>query len=372
MTGCVCRALGGLSALIDKILTSFNMVDCNPISTPMESSLVLSRQTDTLTRQEELDLLDLPYQRLVGLLMYLAIATHPDIAFAICKLSQFMNYYCTVHWNAAKRVVRYLKSTRTLRLHLGGLNPTKLVGFTDASYACCPDSSKSIGAYCFSLSDSVISWASQKQKTVAQSTCDAEYIACSKAACECMWLQMLTDEIRILQPHPTPLLTDNEVALALAKDPCFHARAKHINTHYHYIHECIDNLNIYLSYVITTDNVADILTKPLSPCPGFPPSALPPWTLQSALGFPLKEEIFRVLVLFPSWSVSLVLPFFLSFHYTSTVISVIVFFLLITLPILRLRRSFGNYNQCLDLVIESCDSAYTYPYIHVLPPSVVL
>jgi hypothetical protein len=256
------------TALIDKILASFNMLDCIPVSTPMEAGLVLSRQTDTLTHQKELDLLDLPYRRLVGLLMYLAIGTCPDIAFAICKLSQFMNYYRTVHWNAAKRVIRYLKGTRTLRLRLGGKNPSKLVGFSDASYACCPDSGKSIGAYCFSLGDGMISWASRKQKTVAQSTCDAEYISCSEAARECMWLRMLASEIGLPQTHATPLLTDSESALALAKDPRFHARAKHINTRCHYIRECIDNSNIYISYVNTNDNIADILTKPL-PTPAF-------------------------------------------------------------------------------------------------------
>jgi len=79
---------------------------------------------------------------------------------------------------------------------------------------------------------------------------------------------MLTTEINLPQPHPTPLLTDNESALALAKDPRFHARAKHINTRCHYIRECIDDSNIYLSYVNTSDNIADIFTKPL-PAPTF-------------------------------------------------------------------------------------------------------
>jgi hypothetical protein len=257
------------TALIDKILSSFNMTECNPVSTPMEAGLVLSRHSDvTLTRQEELELAKLPYRRLVGLLMYLAIATRPDIALAVQKLSQFMNYYREVHWNAAKRVVRYLKGTRTLQLRLGGKELANLVGFSDASYACCPDSGKSVGAYCFSLGDGVVSWAARKQKTVAQSTCDAEYIACSEAARECMWLRMLTAEIELPQANPTPVLTDNEAALALAKDPRFHARAKHINTRCHYIRECVDNGNLLVSYIPTNDNVADILTKPLA-APAF-------------------------------------------------------------------------------------------------------
>ena len=105
---------------------------------------------------------------------------------------------------------------------------------------------------------------------------------------------MLTNEINMLQPHPTPLLTDNEAALALAKDPHFHVRAKHINTRYHYIRKCINNSNIYLSYVITTDNVADILTLSLprlsSTCAPSSDSAI------CLKFFPLKEEIFRALV----------------------------------------------------------------------------
>jgi hypothetical protein len=254
------------TALIDKILDQFDMSNCNPVSTPMESGLILSRHSDTaLTPEQELELQDLPYRRLVGLLMYLAIATRPDIAFAVGKLSQFIAFYNFVHWLAAKRVVRYLKGTRTLRLKLGGSIPARISGFCDASHACCPDSGRSIGAYCFSLGDTgMISWASRKQKTVAQSTCDSEYMAIGEATRECMWLRSLTAAIGLPQPHPTLLLTDNDAAMALSKDPRFHSRAKHINTKWHYIRECVDNNFIHVTHVPSKDNVADILTKPLA------------------------------------------------------------------------------------------------------------
>ena len=255
------------TSLIDKVLMQFNMVDCNPVSTPMETGLTLSRHSDVvLTREEESELKDLPYRQLVGLLMYLAIATHPDIALAMAKLSQFLAFYNFAHWNAAKRVLRYLKGTRTLKLRLGGSVVSDLLGFSDASHACCPDSGKSVGAYCFFLGNGgAISWAARKQKTVAQSTCDTEYIAISEAARECMWLHMLTEEVGYPQSCPTPLLTDNKAAKALSKDPRFHSRAKHINTKWHYIRECTENGDIHISYVPTADNVADILTKPLPP-----------------------------------------------------------------------------------------------------------
>lgn len=252
------------TALIDKILEQFNMTNCNPVSTPMEAGLILSRYSDVvLTREEELELQHLPYRRLVGLLMYLAIATRPDISLAVQKLSQFMTFYNLTHWAAAKRVIRYLKGTRTLKLRLGGSVAANLTAFCDASHACCPDSGRSVSAYCFSLGSGVISWASRKQKTVAQSTCDAEYIAAAEACREAMWLRMLMTEIGLTQSYPTPILTDNEAALALSKDPRFHARAKHINTKYHYIRECSENGDIHVSYVPTKDNIADIFTKAL-------------------------------------------------------------------------------------------------------------
>ena len=91
------------ATLINKILASFNMIDCNAVLTPMEAGLVLSHNSDiTLSYEEELELLDILYCQLVSLLMYLVIATHPDISLAVQKLSQFMTIYQFVHWNAAK------------------------------------------------------------------------------------------------------------------------------------------------------------------------------------------------------------------------------------------------------------------------------
>jgi hypothetical protein len=109
----------------------------------------------------------------------------------------------------------------------------------------------------------VISWCARKQKTVAQSSCDAEYIAVSEAAREAMWLRMLTTELGFPPLRPTPLLCDNQAALVLAEDPSFHTRTKHINTKWHYICECTENDSIAVSYVPSRDNVADIHTKAL-------------------------------------------------------------------------------------------------------------
>jgi len=258
------------TSLINRILAQFGMTNANAVSTPMEAGLVLSKFLPTpLTPEEELELKTIPYRKLIGLLMYLAIGTRPDIALAVQKLSQFLDCFNLTHWSAAKRVLRYLAGTKKLKLRLGGNVASDILGFSDASYNSCPDTCKSTSAYCFSLGDSgMVSWCARKQKTVAQSSCDAEYIAVSEAAREAMWLRMLTIQLDLPPLRPTPLLCDNQAANSLAEDPTFHAHAKHIDVKWHYIRECTENRHIAVSYVPSKDNVADILTKPL-PGPQF-------------------------------------------------------------------------------------------------------
>lgn len=176
-----------------------------------------------------------------------------------------LNGYTFTHWDAAKRVLRYLKGTRELKLHLGSRSPIQLIGFTDADYANCPDTRKSISGYCFSLGSGMVSWATRKQKTVSLSSCEAEYIAAAEACKECTWLRSLLEALGLCQPSPTPLLCDNQSSITLARDPSFHARVKHINVKYHYIRECIELGELYIHWVNTKDNIADAFTKALDP-----------------------------------------------------------------------------------------------------------
>jgi hypothetical protein len=128
------------TALIDRILAQFGMTAANPISTPMDTGIILSKFPSTpITAQEELELKAIPYRCLIGHLMYLTITTRPDISLAMTKLSQFLDCYHFLHWLAAKHVLHYLAGTHTLMLRLGGHVAADLVSFSDASYACCPD-----------------------------------------------------------------------------------------------------------------------------------------------------------------------------------------------------------------------------------------
>jgi hypothetical protein len=254
------------TAFIDKIVNRFNLSDAHPCDTPMVAGLVLRRPDKTIPVPPEI--LDwqarTPYRALVGALNYLAVATRPDIAFAVGRLSSFLDCYTPEHWSAAIRVVRYLKGTRTMGLTLGGTNPLHLVGYSDSDYANCPETSRSISGYCFNIGSGTISWMSRKQRVVADSSCYAEYIALHDASHELAFLRELLGGLGFGPPAATPLLCDNDAARRLAEDHVGHPNVKHIRVKFHHIRELVEDGTISLTRVRSSDNTADILTKPLA------------------------------------------------------------------------------------------------------------
>jgi len=100
----------------------------------------------------------MPYHELVGSLNYIAVATRPDIAYAVGRLASFLDCYLQDHWTATVRVLRYRKGTKTLLLVLGGTHAPSLLGYSDADFANCKDTSWSISGYCYSLGSGIVSW----------------------------------------------------------------------------------------------------------------------------------------------------------------------------------------------------------------------
>jgi hypothetical protein len=264
-------------ALIDHIISQFNQSDADSSPIPMSPDILpLLRRpnpSEKLSTEDSIALAKLPYRSLIGSLMYLSIGSRPDIAFSVSKLSQFLDCYRKVHWDAAIRVVRYLKGTRGFQLHLGG--GSSLVGHSDSSWADDCDTRRSQMGYCFSLGAGVISWSSRRQPIVTQSSTEAEYIAASEASREAIWLRSLLAHLnRPISPVPingkcdfdadaTSIYCDNNGAITLAFDQAFHSRAKHIDVRYHYVREQVEAESITLNRIPSQNNVADIFTKPL-------------------------------------------------------------------------------------------------------------
>ncbi|XP_021974388.1 secreted RxLR effector protein 161-like [Helianthus annuus] len=159
------------------LLEKYNMTYCNTVSTPMEYGLKLSKEDP----EEFID--EGVYRSLVGSLMYLT-NTRPDIMFAVSKVSRFMECLKRSHWEAAKRILKYIKGTQELGITYSKGGKKHLMGYSDSDYAGNIDDSKSTSGYIFHLGSGPISWQSKKQKVVALSSTEAEYMALSLTGCQ--------------------------------------------------------------------------------------------------------------------------------------------------------------------------------------------
>jgi len=171
----------------------------------------------------------------------------------------------TKHMVAVKRVSRYIAGTLHFGCHYQRKKEAQLTGYSDSDLAGDIDTRKSTTGVLFFLGSSIITWQSQKQKVVALSSCEAEYIAATTAACQGVWLARLLAEFRGEKNRAIILKIDSESAIQLSKNPVFHDRSKHIDVRYHYIRECVEENRVKLQSVKTAEELADILTKALGP-----------------------------------------------------------------------------------------------------------
>ena len=192
------------------------------------------------------------------------IYTRPDLGFAVGKISQHCETPLKCHWTAVKRVNRYIKGTKHMGITYGLNSPSNITVYCDSDWAGCGESRKSTEGYAFLFTGGGISWRSKKQSVVALSSCESEYISTCTAAKEAIWLSnVLSGLLGTETPLPINLLVDNQGSISSSQNMAINSRNKHIDIRYHFIREAVESKKITLSYCPTSEQIADILTKPL-------------------------------------------------------------------------------------------------------------
>jgi hypothetical protein len=277
-------------AYIEQCLEDLSMDECKPVSHPgAQEQLIatVSGSTSTLTAaSHEL----FPYRRAIGLLMYLSNTSRPDITHAVNVASRYVQQPDATHVRAVKQILRYLSGTRQLGLLFewngGSDNSTlPLIGYADADWGGCKETGRSTTGTIITLGGCVIDWASKRQATVALSSCEAEYMAVAATLQSIMWLQQLLGEIGFIEVDSshshtrthaartnsslvtrTPtLFNDNRSTIAMSHNDVHHQRSKHIGLRYHFVREAVADEKVRLEWCTTREQLADILTKALSP-----------------------------------------------------------------------------------------------------------
>ncbi|RVW21991.1 Retrovirus-related Pol polyprotein from transposon RE2 [Vitis vinifera] len=166
----------------------------------------------------------------------------------------------TAHWTAAKRVLRYLKNTLDFGL-LYKPGSFAINAYCDSDWAGDPDDRCSTCGYGVFVGPNLISWSAKKQPVVSKSSTEAEYRCLALVTAEVYWLRMLLCELEISLDSLPVIWCDNISALALASNPIFHARSKHIEVDYHFVREKVAHRDIILEHISTSIQPADIFTK---------------------------------------------------------------------------------------------------------------
>ena len=267
---------------INQLLKHFNLQDAKPVTTPLSSGVRLTQDDCPITDEEKSDMANVPYASLVGVLMYAAIGTRPDIAFAVGALSRFLSNPGRRHWNEAKCVLTYLKCTSHYAIRYSSdmsppgettgysrgvaMKPTEspVEGFSDSDWAGCVDTCRSTSGFVWIMSGGAVCWRSRLQSIVALSSTEAEYVGATPAVQEILWLRDLLCKLGISNSSPSVLNMDNRGAVSLTRGAGDSNRTKHIDIQHHFICCHVEEKCIKVQYTPMDEMIADILTKNLT------------------------------------------------------------------------------------------------------------
>ena len=215
------------------VLQRHKMQNAKACPTPMTATTKLTKTDGTPISNGQ------AYRQILGALQYATI-TRPDIAFSVNRLCQFMHNPLDTHWQALKRLLRYIKGTSSHGIFFSKDSPPTLHCFTDSDWGGDHDDRRSTNGFAIFLGKSLVSWIAKKQPTVSRSSTESEYKAIANATSELIWLRGLLSELQISISSAT-LHCDNLGAIYLSANPVFHARTKHIELDYHFVCEQVQS-----------------------------------------------------------------------------------------------------------------------------------
>jgi hypothetical protein len=251
-----------------QLVQKAGMSECKPVDTPVTTSMRWTK-ADCPNGQERIDLEEEAtwYRKMSASLIFLAMWTRPDLAFAVSRLCKYMANPGRVHITALKRTLRYVKGTasRCLRYAFNRPPPRKGVyGYFDAAHADDLDTRRSTMAYLFFVDGALISWKSKLHTYVTTSTNHSEYVASSKAAREAKWLHKIFTAMGFrASVSPIALFGDNAGSISMNYNPVQHEANKHVELADHYAREQVEQGVITITHVPTAEMLADALTKAL-------------------------------------------------------------------------------------------------------------
>jgi hypothetical protein len=253
---------------IEEMITQFEIPEDSSIVIPMQENLkLLSTEEENTTPRQLRYVARFPYRKLIGAIIYLNVCTRPAISYAISILSQFNANPTFLACKALLWLAKYLFNTRSDRLALGsGAHNPVITSFCDSDWGGCVNTRYSRSGHITYCGNGPVVWYSRRQTNVAQSSAEAEFIAKGPCCQNSNYVRRVINSAGIPGVKfrlASGLWSDNQSSIAIASNPVFHQRTKHIAIKYQYVNECVTNGTIVIKFVRSKDNTADVFTKPV-------------------------------------------------------------------------------------------------------------
>lgn len=248
------------------VLERFGMSDSKPVITPISPCVHLV----PASADDHEECKGFPYLEIIGSLNHASVDTQPDISYAVSTLAQFSTSYGTDHITAIKHLMWYIKGNvdRGVSFRATSTSSHILQAYADADYANDASHRRSVTGYTINLGGSTVCWRTRRQKSVALSTTEAEYMAMADCSKHIVWFRKLIYVLSHSRPIPTDILmppsalfNDNNGAVFLSQEAAVNSRSKHIDIRHHYIRELVKNEIICPTQIDTKAMPADYLTK---------------------------------------------------------------------------------------------------------------
>ena len=249
----------GQSGFLRGVLERYGMHECNPTKLPLAPGTQFTQNDEPTLPPTPEEITD--FRGKVGSLIYAMKQTRLDIGYALGVLAKHMGNPGVAHIRALHQLFRYLKGTVNHGLTFVGKDTFEVKGYCDASWNSCSMTGKSVTGWVTTVGGTALSWKSQKQSTVAQSTAEAEYIVACSVSKECCYLKSLLKELKF--PNQITIHTDSTSALSMIQNPVQRQKAKHFNVVYHWVRECHSTGRLKYVYLAGANQPADMLTKAL-------------------------------------------------------------------------------------------------------------
>ena len=247
------------SGYIERVLHRYKMADCKPVSSLSDVSQSLDDCHDSPSCDKTM------YQELLGSLMFLMVGTRADLSHTLTNLARFAHDPKVMHYQALKRVLRYVKGTKHLKLFFPAQKQLVLQGESDASWSVTADG-KGFSAYLVKAAGCLISWKSTKQRLVALSSAESELMALVDCVRELVWARNMLSELNInnLVRYPIIVEVDSQAVISMVESLGMSPRCKHFRRKLHFVKDEVDKGNVKLAYKPGKCLTADVLTKGVS------------------------------------------------------------------------------------------------------------